>query len=411
MTQRMYYTDPYVQAFSACVVSILDLDGKCGLVLDRTCFYPTSGGQRADLGEIAGLEVIDVIDQDEKIVHVVKTSDRPGPEPGVTVEGRIDWRTRFDHMQQHTGQHILSQAFLQSVGGATVSFHMSEPSSTIDLDLEAPTAEQIEVAEDLANRIVFENRPVRIDFIAAEAQTEVELRKRSERTGTLRLVSIEGFDRSACGGTHCSRTGEVGLIKVRRWERVRRQARIEFVCGNRALRDYRSRIDILSRIGEQFSVSERDLPAMLERQKETVQELTRSLAKLQDRTLELEASRAVAEAVHLPGREIVRGIWDGLDMKQLHRLASLILADEPNRIALLASRGDAHGLLMLARGAAPDDLDMRVLLRRAVAEADGRGGGSADRAQAGGCRIERLERALERVFEAAGGITDHHMEA
>ena len=400
MTQRMYYTDPYAQAFSARLRRTVEMGEHRGLVLDRTCFYPTSGGQRADRGELAGFEVLDVVDEESEIVHVVERNDRAVADIGSEVSGKIDWTRRFDHMQQHTGQHILSQAFHHSAGASTLSFHMGEELSTIDLDLEAPTAEQIRAAEELANRIVFENRAIRVDFVPAEAQTELGLRKRSERTGTLRLVTIDGFDRSACGGTHCSRTGEVGLIKVRRWDRVRQKARLEFVCGFRALRDYRMKTGVVSELVQQFSVSEEDLPAACARQQEAAQDLRRRYTKLQTSNLEAESARAVGSAARVKDREIVRGIWDALDMKQLNRLASLILADAPGRIALLASRGEGQGLLLLARNGA-DEPDMRDLLREAAAEAGGRGGGAPDRAQAGGCRNERLERALERAFERA----------
>ncbi|MFZ0428207.1 MAG: alanine--tRNA ligase-related protein [Acidobacteriota bacterium] len=398
MTQRLYYTDPYVQEFSARVVRRIELEEGPGLVLDQTCFYPTSGGQRADSGVIAGRPVCDVLDRGEEVVHVLARAETDLPEPGDQIAGRIDWPRRFDHMQQHSGQHILSQAFLQAAGASTESFHMSETSSTIDIDLESPTQEQIAAAEDLANRIVFEDRPIRIDFVAAEAQAALELRKQSERTGTLRLVSITGFDRSACGGTHCTRTGEVGLIKVRRWERVRQRARIDFVCGGRALRDYRLRTEILTRAGQLFSVAESDLPEAIQRQQDAAQELRRRIGRLQDSLLESEASRAIRRAVRLPGCEVVRGVWDGLDMKQLNHLGSLILADAPGRIALLASRGEHQGLLLVARGSGLESPDMKEVIAEAASVAGGRGGGSGDRAQAGGCRNERLEEALDRAF-------------
>lgn len=403
MTQRIYYTDPYVQAFSARILRMVELDDRLGVVLDRTCFYPESGGQRADAGKIGDLAVIDVIDRGEEIVHVVEAGEQDLPEAGSQVEGRIDWSRRFDHMQQHTGQHILSQAFLQSIGASTESFHMSEDSSTIDLDLEALSKEQIEEAEGLANRIVFEDRPVHVDFVAAEKQSELALRKPSARRGMLRLVSIEQFDRSACGGTHCARTGEVGLIKVLRWDRVRQKARIDFVCGRRALRDYQVKTEVLALLGQQLSVGEQELPAALERQQASSRELRRRLGKLQDGMLELEAAKAVEKAAHVGDREIVRGIWDDLDMKQLNRLASLIVAGASNRVALLASRGERQGILLIAGGSDLGDLDMRELMRDVAASANGRGGGSRDRAQAGGCRNDKLEEALERAFELATG--------
>src|SRR6476646_6326639 len=236
MTKRLYYTDPLLTAFDATVVSNEIEDGRSVVVLDQTAFYPSSGGQPFDTGQLDGTRVVDVVDrEDGTIAHVVEKSLAPG----TVVHGDIDWPRRFDHMQQHTGQHVLSAAFDRLSGVKTVSFHLGADVSTIDLAREV-TPKEIAAAEDEANRIVWEDRPVTIRYATAEEAAALPLRKEPVRTGTLRLIDVEGFDLSACGGTHVSRTGAVGLIAVTAWERFKGGHRLEFACGRRVLVRFRT---------------------------------------------------------------------------------------------------------------------------------------------------------------------------
>ncbi|HUR19607.1 MAG TPA: alanyl-tRNA editing protein, partial [Vicinamibacterales bacterium] len=243
MTNRIYYTDALQTTFEATVLSSLPLDAVASsenaastsrhskVVLDTTAFYPTSGGQPFDRGTLGGQAVLDVIDGDDGVVtHVV---DAP-LEQGSTVTGVIDWARRFDHMQQHTGQHILSAAFERTCAARTESFHLGTTSCTIDLAREVSPAE-IAAAETMACDIVFENRPVRVRFVSGAEAAALPLRKDPTRTGTLRLVEIDDCDLSACGGTHVPATGRVGVIAVSGWERFKGGSRIEFVCGHRAV--------------------------------------------------------------------------------------------------------------------------------------------------------------------------------
>src|SRR5581483_3330836 len=226
-TERLYYQDSYLSAFTAQVID--SARDPATVYLNRTAFYPTSGGQPFDTGAIAGVPVLDVVDEDERIAHRLAS-----PLPSGPVECVIDWGRRFDHMQQHTGQHLLSAVLEEQFGLHTVSFHLSSESATIDLEGGAAENRTMEEAERRANEIICENRPVRIEFQhAAEVQG---LRKASDREGTLRIISIEGLDRSACGGTHVRATGEIGAILIRKLEKVRQSTRVEFLCGGRAIR-------------------------------------------------------------------------------------------------------------------------------------------------------------------------------
>src|SRR5438445_9117049 len=240
MTDRLYYTDQYLRDFDATIVRVAEREARALVTLDRTAFYPTSGGQPFDTGTLAGLPVVDVVDEEDgSVTHVVDAApirrpglaearetvgraeaEGPALQVGRAVHGAIDWPRRFDHMQQHTGQHVLSAAFDRLFGARTVGFHLGADASTIDLAREL-TAREIAAAEDEANRVGWEDRPVTIRFASAEEASHLPLRKESGRSGTLRLVDVEGFDLSACGGTHVARTGEIGVMAIMAWERFK----------------------------------------------------------------------------------------------------------------------------------------------------------------------------------------------
>ncbi len=247
MTERLYYTDSYLRRFDAQVVD--RADGGRRVYLDRSAFYPTSGGQPHDLGTLDGIAVTEVVDEEQRVAHVLAAPLTRQER----VTGEIDWDRRFDHMQQHTGQHMLSAVLADLFGYHTVSVHFGAELATLDLDVESITREQLLRAEDRANEAVAENRPVTVSF--EEGSTATGLRKASEREGTLRIVTIDGLDRSACGGTHVRSTGEIGAILLRRVDKVRKTARIEFVCGLRAVRRARTDYESLSSAAAALSAS------------------------------------------------------------------------------------------------------------------------------------------------------------
>jgi alanyl-tRNA synthetase len=235
VTERIYYTDPTCLEFDATVVSSSTADGRPVVILDRTAFYPTSGGQPNDTGSLGGSDVVDVVDlEDGSIGHVVGV---PLTE-GMRVHGRVDGARRFDHMQQHTGQHILSAAFDRLHRARTVGFHLGAALSTLDLD-KVLGADALATAESEANRIIWENRQVSIRFATPQEAAAMSFRKEPTRSGPLRVIEVENFDISACGGTHVARAGQVGVIALRSWEKFRGGMRLEFACGGRTLREFR----------------------------------------------------------------------------------------------------------------------------------------------------------------------------
>jgi alanyl-tRNA synthetase len=255
MTERLYYTDARLTEFTARVV---DVAGD-RVYLDRTAFYPTSGGQLFDTGTLGDSRIVDVIDEKERIAHVL---ERPAPfSANDELKARVDWTRRYDHMQQHTGQHLLSAVFEELFGHKTVSVHFGDESSTLDLDAATLSKDRAMKAERCANEIVFENRVVTVSFEDAAAATG--LRKESDRTGELRIVSIAGLDRSACGGTHVSGTGEIGPVVVRRIEKYKQATRVEFICGWRALARARADFESLSTIAASLTASIDEVPPLV----------------------------------------------------------------------------------------------------------------------------------------------------
>lgn len=339
--------------------------------------------------------MVDVLQEGESVLHVLKEDLL---EPGQEVSGRIDWDRRFDHMQQHTGQHILSQSFLRELGAETLSFHLGTEVSTIDLDRESLTPPEIYQVEETANRIVFENRRVLIHFTEAGQQHRFPLRKEPVLQGPLRIVEVEGFDWSACGGTHCRHTGEVGLIKVRRWERVRQQARVEFLCGGRALRDYRWKNRTLYRLSRLLSSSDRQLEEAAGQLLAREQQLRRQLSAAQEALLDAEAERLLRHMKQYRGQEAVRALLEEEKGAQAGELARRLTVQGSHRVVLLGVRAEKP-ILVLA--CSPDlPYDVRRWVELAAPLIGGRGGGTAHFAQAGGTRAEGLEEALDRILQS-----------
>ena len=387
VTERLYYSDSHLIEFEARVVDLSDrVSGWTAVVLDRTAFYPTGGGQPSDTGTLNGARVEECIDDgDNGVLHVVQGA---APSLNSVVHGRVDWPRRLDHMQQHTGQHILSQAFVTLFNAPTRSFRILDGVCEIDVDLNNPTTAVIERAVELANNVVWEDRAITIRNVTSGEAAELSLRKEPARDGELRLIEIEGFDLTPCGGTHAYRTGEVGMIAVRSWERAKGLTRIEFVAGVRALADYRKANKSAREVAALFSTGRDDAPEVAAQVLEEHKELNRRIRVLEEMAAGVEAEKLLASA----SDGVVTHIFDGRDAESLKRLAHALIS-HPQTIALLASRDHDTARLVFARSADASG-DMNALMREASVMLDGRGGGRPDMAQGGGKNVSKIRDAL-----------------
>ena len=378
MTDRLYYTDPYLREFDAEVISTERLDdGRHAVVLNRTAFYPTSGGQPFDTGTLGTTRVIDVIDRetDHAILHVVEGDLPPGP-----ARGMVDWERRFDHMQQHTGQHVLSAAFDRLHNARTMSFHLGSVSSTIDLAREV-SAKEIADAEAEASQVVWNDVPVSIRFADSAEVARMPLRKESVREGLLRLIDVEGVDLSACGGTHVSRTGAIGNIAVVSWEKFRGGTRVEFVCGGRALRAYRLLRDSVAESVQKLSVGAHELPACIDRLQNESKDLKRQLKDLQSRLASFEAEAIASRAEAQGTLKLVIEALEGFDQNALKTIAAVIVA-RPAHVAVLFGASPPAAVVIARAADAP--VNAADLLKQLTARFGGKGGGRPELAQGGG---------------------------
>ncbi|MSO48466.1 MAG: alanyl-tRNA editing protein [Acidobacteria bacterium] len=376
MTHHLYYTDALQTTFDAAVVSSSVVDGKHHIVLDTTAFYPTSGGQPFDTGSLGGHAVLDVVDGDGGVItHVVA-----GPlEPGQTVTGVVNWARRFDHMQQHTGQHILSAAFERTSGVRTESFHLGSSSCTIDLAREVTPAE-IAAAETLACDVVFEDRPVQVRFVSEAEAAALPLRKGPNRTGTLRLIEIDHFDLSACGGTHTPTTGRVGVIAVSGWERFKGGSRIAFVCGHRAVVSYRTLRDVVTGLVRQLTVAPPEIGSAIERLQTDSRANQKVIRQLRIAAAEHEAAQLVVAAEDVgPFRRVLVSSADS-DIDVLKTLASAIAA-HAGCVAVVI--GDGTPVPVVVARAADVAFDAGAWVKQLTAACGGRGGGRPEMAQGG----------------------------
>jgi alanyl-tRNA synthetase len=397
MTGRLYYDDPYRVQFAGQVVERLEWEGHPAVVLDQTAFYPTGGGQPHDTGTLDDIAVVDVMEREDDgaVVHLMAA-----PLASDQVQGTVDWARRFDLMQQHTGQHILSAVFVEQMAANTVGFHLSGDYSTIDLDRAPLSAAELAAVEAVANDIVFANQQTTSRFVPDAEVPHLPLRKPLAHEGPVRVVEIPDLDCSACGGTHVRATGEIGLIKITRTERRGSETRVEFLCGGRALGDYAAKNDMVMDLAQEYTVGHWELADMVHRMEEELKATRRELRRTRDALLDAEAASLWHEAHVADGTHTVQAELPDRTPDDLKHLAQRLIS-RPQTVALLGARSkeDGKGFLTFARSA---DLDahMGALIRQACAVIGGGGGGRPEFAQGGGPHGDRVEQALDKAFHA-----------
>jgi alanyl-tRNA synthetase len=403
---RRYYTDSYTVRFDAKIVERVEENGRIALILDQTYFYPASGGQPHDRGKLSSATVTNVTirEADGAVLHWVNNDDEIWFDG---VKGEIDWTRRFDHMQQHSGQHILSQAFIQVAEAETASFHLSDNSITIDLEVDNLPQEQINRAEFLANQIIWQNRPIHVREVTVEQAQKLPVRKiPPNQSGKLRLIEIDKFDLTACGGTHVAATGAVGTIKIIKTERHRGKFRVEFCCGQRALLDYRHKNQIVTDLANQLTTGTAELLTNVQKLQEENKTARRTIKQQQDALLAFRAESLLISGTAKKKITVISRVFDDEDMDagQLRTLANLVLEKSKQTVILLGIAGSKTNFLFSRSEDAPGDMNELLKITLQVL-GSASGGGTAVTAQGGGTASdkERVEQAIARAEKQLWG--------
>ena len=383
-TKRLYYEDAYLKEFEAGVAERREHEGRPAVVLDRTAFYPESGGQPWDAGSLGAAAVLEVLDLDGVILHVLDKEVPAGP-----VRGRIDWPARFDHMQQHTGQHVLSQAFWELLKGETLSFHMGADVSTLEIGLKAASDADLDGVEDRANAVIWEDREVKTYFVPEERIGEVPLRRPPKKQGLLRVVEVDGFDYSACGGTHVRRTGEIGAIKLVGAEKIRGNLRFDFLCGARALVDYRVKDRTARKLAGTLSCAAAGIEAQIEKLSAEAKALKKRARRLEERLAAFEAGEVVRSAA---GR-LIAGVLEDKTPEEARFLAlNVIRSGEFAVVYGAAAEGQGH---LIAARSESLKADLRGLVPVVGAVLPIKGGGGPSLVELVTTDKARLKEAVE----------------
>jgi alanyl-tRNA synthetase len=388
MENKLYYQDPYLKTFKASVVKQeRDLDHNWYVVLSVTAFYPTGGGQPCDLGTIDGQRVVNVEEVDGEIRHYL---DQPITESKSEVHGEIDWDLRFDHMQQHAGQHILSAAFDHLFQYKTVGFHLGNEFLTIDLDTDHITQEDALKAEAAANEIIVENRPIHVKWVTEEELSRYSLRKETKVKEDIRLVIIPDFDYNGCGGTHPNATGQVQSIKILGWEKQKKKIRLQFVCGNRVSKQLGQKQKVMLELTKLLNSPEHEMETAVVRLLQQRRILEKTLEEAKERLFKYEARELLARK---NASKVISELFNNRTLQELQKLARDITTENPDVMTLFVAVNEGQMQIVCARGSSRDE-DMKAAITNAIQLIGGKGGGSATFAQGGGKAIISGEEML-----------------
>ena len=397
MENKLYYQDSYIQTFTARLLKQeQDASGNWYIVLNQTAFYPTGGGQPNDLGTLAGKRVVNVEEIAGEIRHYLEGEME---DSGEEVAGAIDWERRFDHMQQHAGQHILSAAFDHLFAYKTIGFHLGTELLTIDLETEYLTPKHVQEAEELANQIILENRPILTKWVTEEELTQFTLRKETKVKEDIRLVIIPDFDNNGCGGTHPKATGEVNAIKVLDLVRQKKKVRVHFVCGNRVIKQLDQKQKVLLELTKLLNAPEKEMEQAVLRLLEQSKTLEKALEQTQDNLLRFEAKDLLApRSQHEP--KFISEVFQNRSVQDLQKLARIITTKDETAMVFFVSQNDNRLQLVCARGEAGTE-SMKKIIVNALQLINGKGGGNDSFAQGGGEALMSGEQMLQQLLELA----------
>ncbi|MEC1629929.1 alanyl-tRNA editing protein [Bacillus paranthracis] len=395
MEHKLYYTDAYKQDFTTKVIKQdYDKDGNLYVVLNETAFYPTGGGQPHDTGTLNGITVFGVEEVNEEIRHFI-TKQLHTEE----VEGKINWERRFDHMQQHAAQHILSASFWDHFNIPTIGFHLGRETVTIDLETENLHTETVEKAVQIANNIVFENHPIRIEWMDLEEAKTLPLRKEPNMTENIRVVMIENFDYNGCGGTHPKRTGEVGPIHVLGWERNKGSIRLTFIAGWRTLKLMGQQQQIMKDVSKQLNSSEADIPVKVAQLLTSQKETEKAMQTMNEKLLYAEANELLQQPTKIHAGILISKVFTNRSMQEIAKLSTIITEQQEHAITYFVIENEDKLQCILACRKTVT-LDMNALLKDALPAIEGKGGGNKKSARGGGKAIMTGDEFLNQLVSS-----------
>ncbi|NSL67636.1 alanyl-tRNA editing protein [Bacillus toyonensis] len=395
MEQKLYYIDAYTKDFTTKIIKQdYDKEDNLYVVLNETAFYPTGGGQPYDTGTLNGILVTNVEEVNGEIRHFIAEQLETAE-----IEGKINWERRFDHMQQHAAQHILSAAFWDHFNIPTIGFHLGKETVTIDLETENLPAETIEKAVQIANNIVFENHPIRIQWMNLEEAKTLPLRKEPTLTENIRVVIIENFDYNGCGGTHPRRTGEVGLIQVLNWERNKGGIRLTFIAGWRTLKLMGQQQQIMKDVSKQLNSSETDIPAKVAQLLISQKENEKAIQTMNEKLLFAEANELLQQPAEIHAGFLISKVFTNRSMQEVAKLSAIIIEQQEHAITYFVIENDDKLQCILACGKTVT-LDMNALLKDALPAIEGKGGGNKKSARGGGKAIMSGDEFLHQLISS-----------
>ncbi|WP_259416026.1 alanyl-tRNA editing protein [Bacillus toyonensis] len=395
MEQKLYYIDAYTKDFTTKIIKQdYDKEDNLYVVLNETAFYPTGGGQPYDTGTLNGTLVTNVEEVNGEIRHFIAEQLETAE-----VEGKINWERRFDHMQQHAAQHILSAAFWDHFNIPTIGFHLGKETVTIDLETENLPAETIEKAVQIANNIVFENHPIRIQWMNLEEAKTLPLRKEPTLTENIRVVIIENFDYNGCGGTHPRRTGEVGLIQVLNWERNKGGIRLTFIAGWRTLKLMGQQQQIMKDVSKQLNSSETDIPAKVAQLLISQKENEKAIQTMNEKLLFAEANELLQQPAEIHAGFLISKVFINRTIQEVAKLSAIIIEQQEHAITYFVIENDDKLQCILACGKTVT-LDMNALLKDALPAIEGKGGGNKKSARGGGKAIMSGDEFLHQLISS-----------
>lgn len=395
---KLFYDNSYLTVFQANIIECNKSNDKYEIVLDNTYFYPESGGQPSDIGYINNIEVVSVLQKSTKTLHIVESPLELG-----SADCRINWEVRFDHMQQHSGQHLLSSCFYKLYNGNTSSFTIGQYSSTIEIDITEFDTENLREIENLANRIIYDNIPITSKIVNSEELPTIPLRKSPKVLNNIRVVEISGTDFSPCGGTHVIHTGEIGIIKIKKWEKLKDSYKFDFVCGKRAIDDYRVKNITINNIASSMSVKDFEVEDTYNKLIEDQTAFKKQYSLLKQKLSKYEAEYLLKEALDLSDKKFIFKVFKDKQINDLKQLAQLITKENTSVITLLISKSDNIQLILMRS----DNLDMNMgkILKTILVHIDGKGGGSSQFAQGGG-KLDGIDNLYNNIIQIISN--QHH---